>query len=314
MMERGRPYLGGPYPIIEGHIPSMPVAKSSTKQADPIGALHRFVHERRDAEIPRRVPTRWPPPMPMKGTPVSNPNKTLIAALLDRSGSMETSKKATEDGWRELVNEQRQQPGQCQVTLAQFDTVYEVLYSATDIAEVPEFVVQPRGMTALLDATGKFITEIGEQLSALPEAERPGHVICLIMTDGMENSSHEWDWEAVRTLIKQQRDQWNWKVHLPGSQHRRRRGRRAHGVRRRGLHHLRRLQLRVHDCRDGVDQGDDHLDACREGRSLLRRGPQRSDGHAEEGQEHDEVGPRPRGLARALACPPSHGGMQGPAR
>ena len=34
----------------------------------------------------------------MKGTPVTNPNKTLIAALLDRSGSMETSKKATEDG------------------------------------------------------------------------------------------------------------------------------------------------------------------------------------------------------------------------
>ena len=217
MMERGRPYFGGPYPIIEGHIPSMPVAKSSTKQADPIGALHRFVHERRDAEIPRRVPTRWPPPMPMKGTPVTNPNKTLIAALLDRSGSMETSKKATEDGWRELVNEQRQQPGQCQVTLAQFDTVYEVLYSATDIAEVPEFVVQPRGMTALLDATGKFITEIGEQLSALPEAERPGHVICLIMTDGMENSSHEWDWDGVKRLIKQQRDQWNWKFIFLGA-------------------------------------------------------------------------------------------------
>ena len=100
---------------------------------------------------------------------MTDPNMTLIAALLDRSGSMETSKKATEDGWRELVNEQRQQPGQCQVTLAQFDTVYEVLYSATDITEVPEFVVQPRGMTALLDATGKFITEIGEQPRRCPK-------------------------------------------------------------------------------------------------------------------------------------------------
>ena len=86
---------------------------------------------------------------------------------------METSKEATEDGWRELINRQRQQPGQCQVTLAQFDILYEVLYSATDIADVPEFVVQPRGMTALLDATGKFVTEIGEQLSALPEDEPP---------------------------------------------------------------------------------------------------------------------------------------------
>ncbi len=148
---------------------------------------------------------------------MTNADRTLIAALLDRSGSMETSKNATEDGWRELINEQRQQPGQCQVTLAQFDTVYEVLYSATDIAEVPEFVVQPRGMTALLDATGKFITEIGEQLSALPEAERPGHVICLIMTDGMENSSQEWSWDAVRTLTKQQQDEWNWKFIFLGA-------------------------------------------------------------------------------------------------
>ena len=100
--------------------------------------------------------------------------------------------------------------GDCQVTLAQFDTVYEVLYSATDVAEVPEFVVQPRGMTALLDATGKFITEIGEQLSVLPEDERPGQVICLIMTDGMENSSKEWSLEAVRKLTKQQQDEWGW--------------------------------------------------------------------------------------------------------
>ena len=148
---------------------------------------------------------------------MTDPNNALIAALLDRSGSMETSKQATEDGWRELINEQRQLPGRCQVTLAQFDTVYEVLYSTTPIADVPEFVVEPRGMTALLDATGKFITEIGEQLSALPEDERPGKVICLIMTDGMENASHEWSWDAVQTLTKQQQDQWNWKFIFIGA-------------------------------------------------------------------------------------------------
>ena len=148
---------------------------------------------------------------------MTNPNATLIAALLDRSGSMETSKQATEDGWRELINEQRQLPGKCQVTLAQFDTVYEVLYSATPVDDVPEFVVEPRGRTALLDATGKFITEIGEQLSALPEDQRPGHVICLIMTDGMENASHEWSWDAVQKLTKQQQHQWNWKFIFIGA-------------------------------------------------------------------------------------------------
>ncbi|WP_082909063.1 vWA domain-containing protein [Mycolicibacterium iranicum] len=148
---------------------------------------------------------------------MTNPDKTLIAALLDRSGSMQASKTATEDGWRELINEQRHQPGRCDVTLAQFDTVYELLYPPTDIGTVPEFIVAPRGMTALLDSTGRFITEVGELLSALPEDDRPGQVICMIMTDGMENSSTEWTWESVRDLISRQRDQWNWRFIFLGS-------------------------------------------------------------------------------------------------
>ncbi|MGE2833619.1 VWA domain-containing protein [Mycobacterium sp. SMC-4] len=148
---------------------------------------------------------------------MTDPNKTLIAALLDRSGSMETSKEATEEGWRKLVDEQRSLPGSCQVTLAQFDTEYEVLYSGMPIADLPEFVVQPRGMTALLDAVGKFVTDVGAALSALPEAERPGHVICMIMTDGMENSSREWSLDGVRKLVEQQRDQWNWKFLFLGA-------------------------------------------------------------------------------------------------
>jgi uncharacterized protein YegL len=148
---------------------------------------------------------------------VTDSSKTLIAALLDRSGSMSTSVEATEDGWRELVSEQRANPGTCQVTLAQFDNEYEVVYPATDIASVPEFVLQPRGRTALLDAAGRMITEVGEQLAALPEEQRPGHVICLIMTDGMENASQTWTWEAVKTLITQQREVYGWQFIFLGA-------------------------------------------------------------------------------------------------
>jgi hypothetical protein len=148
---------------------------------------------------------------------MTDSDKTLIAALLDRSGSMETSKAATEDGWRELINEQRALPGQCLMTLAQFDTQYEVVYRATPIADVPELVVVPRGMTALLDAVGTFVTDVGAELDALPENRRPGHVICLIMTDGMENSSQEWSLDAVRSLIEQQRNQWKWKFIFLGA-------------------------------------------------------------------------------------------------
>ncbi|MCW1958742.1 MAG: VWA domain-containing protein [Mycobacterium sp.] len=148
---------------------------------------------------------------------MTDSSKTLIAALLDRSGSMSTSVEATEDGWRELVSGQRANPGTCQVTLAQFDHEYEVLYRPTDLASVPEFTLVPRGRTALLDAVGRLITEVGQQLSVLPEAQRPGHVICLIMTDGMENASQTWTWEAVKALITQQREVYNWEFIFLGA-------------------------------------------------------------------------------------------------
>ncbi|MGV1089291.1 MAG: vWA domain-containing protein [Mycobacterium sp.] len=148
---------------------------------------------------------------------MTDSNKTLIAALLDRSGSMERCKPATEDGWRDLIDEQRGERGRCEVTLAQFDSEYEVLYPPTDVAAVPEFVLDPRGSTALLDSTGRFITEVGEQLAALPEEQRPGKVICLIMTDGFENASRHWSWDGVKGLITQQRDVYGWEFIFLGA-------------------------------------------------------------------------------------------------
>jgi len=148
---------------------------------------------------------------------MTDSTKTLIAALLDRSGSMQDSRELTEDGWRELINTQRSEPEYCEVTLAQFDTQYEVVYPPTAIAAVPEFVLVPRGGTALLDAAGVFITEVGDQLAALPEDQRPGKVICLIMTDGMENASHRWTWEALKALIIQQREVYGWKFIFLGA-------------------------------------------------------------------------------------------------
>ena len=68
----------------------------------------------------------------------------------------------------------------------------------------------PRGQTRLLDSAGRFITEVGEQLSALPEDKRPGHVICLIMTDGGENASRTWTWAGIKALITQQREVYKW--------------------------------------------------------------------------------------------------------
>ena len=68
---------------------------------------------------------------------MTNPQRTLIAVLLDRSGSMESVKSDTEGGFNAFVDAQRAEPGEARVTLAQFDTEYEVVYANRPIADVP---------------------------------------------------------------------------------------------------------------------------------------------------------------------------------
>jgi hypothetical protein len=135
---------------------------------------------------------------------MSNPDRTLLVFLLDRSGSMQSIKSDVEGGFAAFIDEQRHAPGDCAATLAQFDTEYEVVYHQVPVGEVPALNLQPRGSTALLDAMGKLITDTATQLDAAPEAERPGTVIVAIMTDGYENSSREWTHSAIKSLVEQQ--------------------------------------------------------------------------------------------------------------
>lgn len=148
---------------------------------------------------------------------MTNKDKTLIAALLDRSGSMRGREEATQDGFNEFINGQKSEPGEALVTLAQFDTEYEIVYQNKPVADVPPLVLAPRSMTAMNDAIGKLITDVGAELAAMAEDDRPGLVVVIIMTDGLENASREWTTEGVRKLIKQQEDQWHWKFVFLGS-------------------------------------------------------------------------------------------------
>lgn len=148
---------------------------------------------------------------------MTNTDLTLIAALLDRSGSMQNCQKATETGFGELIAKQRCQPGEAIVTLSMFDDVYESVYSNVPIADVAPLSLVPRNRTAMLDAIGRFITEVGEHLASLAETDRPGTVMCLIMTDGYENASQEWTYDGVHALITQQREQYNWKFIFLGA-------------------------------------------------------------------------------------------------
>ena len=142
---------------------------------------------------------------------------THIYFLLDRSGSMQSIKTDTEGGFAAFVDEQRKTPGECRVTLAQFDNEYDVVYSGKALADVPPLDLQPRGSTALLDAMGRLITSAGAGLAALPEDERPSTVIVAVMTDGYENASQEWTHPAIKALVEQQTKDYSWQFLYMGA-------------------------------------------------------------------------------------------------
>lgn len=148
---------------------------------------------------------------------MTNPQLSLVAALLDRSGSMQTIADDTRGGFDSFIGKEREQDGNTVVTLAQFDQQYELVYSSQPIRTVPPLVLQPRGSTALYDAIGRLITDVGVELAAVPEDERPGSVTVVVMTDGHENASKEWTNTAVRALIAQQEKDYQWDFVFLGS-------------------------------------------------------------------------------------------------
>ena len=148
-------------------------------------------------------------------------NLTQITIVLDRSGSMASAREATISGFNEFVEGQNAVPGNANLTLIQFDTenAYEVVFDR-ELRDVPKLTAEtynPRGGTPLHDALGGTISELGAKLSKIPERERPGKVVVVTMTDGLENASQEYTAVQIADLIKQQREAYKWEFLFLGA-------------------------------------------------------------------------------------------------
>ena len=136
-----------------------------------------------------------------------------IAFVLDRSGSMESCREATIGGFNSFLQEQQKTEGLARLTLILFNDEYLVPIDALPVAEILPLSSDsyvPRGSTALLDAIGRTIDELGARLAALSEKDRPRQVIVAILTDGLENSSQDYTWQQIADVIKQQSEQYRW--------------------------------------------------------------------------------------------------------
>ena len=144
---------------------------------------------------------------------MTNQNLIEIVAILDRSGSMSSVRDDAIGGFNTFVDTQRELPGETNVTVVLFDDRYDFLYNGVDIKKVEPLTTEtyvPRGMTALLDAIGRTISSVGERLAKTKPSKRPSKVLVAILTDGQENSSHEYTREKVFDMIEHQRNRYSW--------------------------------------------------------------------------------------------------------
>ncbi len=143
---------------------------------------------------------------------------TDITVILDRSGSMGSVKDSMEEVLNGYVLNQKQQQGETRFTLVQFDDKYDVVVNNADINVVGELKLEPRGGTALYDAIGKTITEMGRRYASMDERERPNKVIVVIVTDGHENASREYsDSRKLFDMVSHQQEKYNWQFMFLGA-------------------------------------------------------------------------------------------------
>lgn len=136
--------------------------------------------------------------------------KTEILTITDRSGSMASIRNDVIGGYNQFLKDQKAGEGEARITSVQFDNEYNVLYTALPISEAPELTDKtfvPRGGTALYDAIGRTLNEQGKRIHDEDWADL---VVVCIITDGEENSSHEYTSERIKQMTKHAEEN-NWK-------------------------------------------------------------------------------------------------------
>ena len=137
-----------------------------------------------------------------------------VCFIIDESGSMSGTESDIIGGFKKIIDEQKaNKDGKCAVSLYKFASKVSKIYIGKDVNDVDyldEKSYRPGGCTAMNDAIGTAIDEIGKWLDGMDEAEKPEKNLIVIMTDGEENSSVEYSFDKVKEMIKHQEEKYSW--------------------------------------------------------------------------------------------------------
>ena len=147
--------------------------------------------------------------------------------IVDESGSMGHLCQSTLSGINETLDTIRQsqkefaETQQHHLTLVTFSSNHfhpavRTLIDCKPISEVAEYFneYEPHGCTPLYDAMGQSLVRLHERIKGNPE----NSAVVTVLTDGLENASHEWRADGLRRLIDQLKEE-GWSFSYMGSAH-----------------------------------------------------------------------------------------------
>ena len=146
-------------------------------------------------------------------------NFVHVCFVIDESGSMYSKKEDVVGGFKSMLEEQKSKSeGDLSVSLYRFNSEVHKDYVGKSINDVDfNFNYSPNGLTALFDGVGLAIDEIGKWLDSMSEDDKPSLNLIVVMTDGMENASKEYNAAQVKEMIKHQEEKYNWKFIYMGA-------------------------------------------------------------------------------------------------
>lgn len=143
---------------------------------------------------------------------------THVTLVLDETGSMAGVADDTRGSVNQYFRELASDFPDAIVSIMEFsdqfegESTFRPLVSGVKVTEVPQLTqhnYRPRGGTPLYDAVGKGIRD-AEKV----EADR---YLFIVLTDGQENRSVEWDLEGVKKLISEKEASDNWTIVFLGA-------------------------------------------------------------------------------------------------
>jgi hypothetical protein len=144
---------------------------------------------------------------------------THYLLVLDKSGSMSNAWTATMSALNEQIQsikklQNKNQDVPIKTNLITFDDDVNINFMdvpAAHLEEMDPYGIKPDGMTALLDATGKGIDMLAEKKAVDDD------VICIIITDGMENASKMYNYELIASKISDKKATGKWTFVILGA-------------------------------------------------------------------------------------------------